>query len=45
MIWVIIGGIIGGVIWGFATQAVIENKGYYDNWFWWGFSSDLLHLL
>ncbi len=26
-----------GLIFGFATRAVIYNKGYYDNWFWWGF--------
>lgn len=32
-----IGLIIGSVIWGFATQAVINNKGYNENWFWWGF--------
>ncbi len=29
--------IIWGIIWGFATHKVIENKGYYENWFWWGF--------
>lgn len=29
--------IIWGVIWGFATNAVLKNKGYDDNWFWWGF--------
>lgn len=33
----LIGAIIGGIIWGFATNAVIENKGYSENWFWWGF--------
>lgn len=33
----IIGFIIWGVVWGFATDAVIKNKGYDDNWFWWGF--------
>lgn len=22
---------------GIATNKIIENKGYYDNWFWWGF--------
>jgi hypothetical protein len=24
-------------MWGFATKAVINYKGYDDNWFWWGF--------
>lgn len=33
----IIGIIIWGCIWGVATNKVIENKGYYENWFWWGF--------
>lgn len=32
-----VGFIIWGVVWGFATDAVIKNKGYDDNWFWWGF--------
>ncbi len=26
-----------GCIWAFATAKVIENKGYEENWFWWGF--------
>lgn len=29
--------LIGGMIFGFATDAVISNKGYDENWFWWGF--------
>lgn len=29
--------IIWGIIWGCVTNAVIHNKGYDDNWFWWGF--------
>ncbi len=33
----IIGVIIWGIIWGYATNAVISNKGYSENWFWWGF--------
>ena len=28
---------IWGSIWGVATNAVIRNKGYDENWFWWGF--------
>lgn len=33
----IILGLVQGCIFGFATQTVIDNKGYYENWFWWGF--------
>lgn len=29
--------IVRGIIWGFATNAVLSNKGYSDNWFLWGF--------
>lgn len=29
--------IISAFIWGFVTKKVIENKGYSENWFWWGF--------
>lgn len=29
--------VILGVIWGCGVQAVIDNKGYKENWFWWGF--------
>ncbi len=32
-----IGILIWGVVWGVATNKVLENKGYDDNWFWWGF--------
>ena len=34
--------IIHGVIWGVATQVVINNKGYEENWFWWGFFFGLI---
>ena len=33
----IIAILIWCAIWGFATRAVIYNKGYDKNWFWWGF--------
>ena len=26
-----------GLIWGVVTKKIIENKGYNENWFWWGF--------
>lgn len=38
-------GCIQGVIFGYATNAVINNKGYYENWFWWGFFFGLIALL
>ena len=33
------------IICGFATKIVIENKGYDDNWFWWGFFFGLIAVL
>ena len=41
----IIGFIIWGIVWGFATGAVIKNKGYDDNWFWWGFFFGFIALI
>ena len=35
--WIIITFCIQGCVWGFVTNKVIENKGYSENWFWWGF--------
>lgn len=37
--------IIRGCIWGFATKIIIENKGYDDNWFWWGFFFGIIALI
>lgn len=37
--------IIWGAIWGFATNTVISNKGYDENWFWWGFFFGIIALL
>ena len=37
--------LIYGVVMGFATQIVIENKGYHDNWFWWGFFFGIIALI
>lgn len=37
--------IIQGVILGIATNKIIENKGYDENWFWWGFFFGLIALL
>lgn len=33
----IISAMIWGVVWGMVTNKIIENKGYNENWFWWGF--------
>lgn len=33
------------VIWGVVTNKVIENKGYSENWFWWGFFFGLIALI
>ncbi|WP_368189005.1 SHOCT domain-containing protein [Blautia sp. 1033sp1_1033st1_G9_1033SCRN_220408] len=41
----IIGVIIWGIVWGYATKAVINNKGYDDNWFWWGFFFGFIALI
>ena len=45
--WVfyLIGLIVQGIIWGVATNKVIENKGYSENWFWWGFFFGFLALI
>ncbi len=37
--------VIWGVVWGIATYNVIENKGYSDNWFWWGFFFGFIALI
>lgn len=33
----LIGTIIWGIVWGTVTNKVLRNKGYEENWFWWGF--------
>ena len=37
--------LVYGIIMGFATKAIIENKGYNDNWFWWGFFFGIIALI
>lgn len=32
-------------VFGFATKKIIENKGYSENWFWWGFFFWLIAVL
>lgn len=36
---------IQGCVWGWAVNKIVENKGYRENWFWWGFFFGLLALL
>lgn len=33
----LLGYCIYGTVWGVVVNKVIENKGYQENWFWWGF--------
>ncbi len=41
----IIAYLIQACVLGFITQAIIENKGYHENWFWWGFFFGMLAVL
>ena len=43
--YILIGTIIGGIIWGIVVNKVIENKGYQENWFWWGFFFGIFALI
>lgn len=36
---------IYGSIWGWAVNKIVENKGYSENWFWWGFFFGFIALL
>ena len=45
MAWIIGVYIVNGLIWGFATNAVVKNRGYYENWFWWGFFFGFIALI
>ncbi|MCQ2446238.1 MAG: SHOCT domain-containing protein [Clostridia bacterium] len=45
MIGYIIGVLIWGIIWGVVCKKVIENKGYMENWFWWGFFFGFIALI
>ncbi len=37
--------IIYGTIWGVATNKILENKGYDENWFIWGFIFGIVAML
>ena len=45
IILVIILEIIWRTLWGAGVNAVINRKGYYANWFWWGFFFELIALI
>lgn len=34
-----------GSVWGWAVNKIIQNKGYRENWFWWGFFFGMIALL
>lgn len=34
-----------GSIWGVVTRNIIRNKGYKENWFWWGFLGGLIAVI
>ncbi|MCM1046464.1 MAG: zinc-ribbon domain-containing protein [Candidatus Gastranaerophilales bacterium] len=44
LVYLIVYGVWGSV-WGFAVNKVVENKGYDENWFWWGFFFGLIAML
>ncbi len=45
LVCTLIGYMIVGTIWGIVIRKVIENKGYDDNWFWWGFFFGIFALI
>lgn len=45
MIWRLLFIIIFGCIWGKAVNEIVQNKGYTENWFWWGFFFGLIALI
>ncbi len=34
-----------GVVWGLVVNKIIQNKGYSENWFWWGFFFGIFALI
>lgn len=45
MVIILVTYIVQGIIFGIATNKIIENKGYSNNWFWWGFFFGIIALL
>ena len=45
MIAYLIVAIIMGVVFGYACRKVVNNKGYTEDWFWWGFFFGIIALL
>ena len=44
LIYLMILGIVGSIF-GIATQSIIDNKGYDEKWFWWGFFFGFIAML
>ncbi len=36
---------VQGAVWGWAVKKVVENKGYREDWFWWGFFFGIIALI
>lgn len=34
-----------GCVWGWAVNKIVKNRGYDENWFWWGFFFGLIALI
>ena len=45
MPYILLGTIIWGIVWGIVVNKVVENKGYQENWFWWGFFFGIFALI
>lgn len=45
MPFILIGTVIWGIVWGIVVNKVVENKGYQENWFWWGFFFGIFALI
>ncbi len=45
MLIMLISWVVIGVVFGFATNMVLINRGYNENWFWWGFFFGIIALI
>lgn len=47
LVCLIVGAVIigWGCIWGWGVNKVVKNKGYDENWFWWGFFFGIIALI
>lgn len=44
IIWIVACAVVG-TVWGVVVQNVVENRGYEENWFWWGFFFGIFALI